>query len=208
MDTMRVFEAAAGWSSVRARLAGRVAEQDLALLDEAVDFAVRWHGDQTRPAGEPYVEHLLEVVCVLVEGVGETDVDVLRAAVLHDVVEDTECTSGDVRERFGDRVAGLVDWVTKPARRDGQTGEEVRAAYLARLRGAPDDVLLVKLADRLSNVQRLDTHPRPDKRRSYYRETRRCIVPLAQSHPWFRQWYAAWSDAFSHLAVDSATIGW
>jgi (p)ppGpp synthase/HD superfamily hydrolase len=93
--------------------------------------------------------------------------------------------------------------VTKPEPSERRTGEEVRAAYLARLRSAPDDALLVKLADRLSNVQRLDTHPRPEKRRSYYQETVRSIVPLAQSHPWFRQWYAAWRDAFGHLAVDS-----
>ncbi|ONH30696.1 HD domain-containing protein [Pseudofrankia asymbiotica] len=204
---LQVFEAAAGWPSVRARLTRRIAEQDLASLDEAVAFAVRWHGDQTRPAGEPYVEHLLEVVCVLVEAIGTTDIDVLRAAVLHDVVEDTECSLEDVRERFGDRVAGLVDWVTKPAPSEGQTREEVRAAYLTRLLSAPDDALLVKLADRLSNVQRLDTHPRPEKRRSYYQETVRSVVPLAQSHPWFRQWYAAWSDAFGHLAVDSADAG-
>jgi (p)ppGpp synthase/HD superfamily hydrolase len=71
------------------------------------------------------------------------------------------------------------------------------------LRSAPDDALLVKLADRLSNVQRLDTHPRPEKRRSYYQETVRAIVPLAQSHPWFRQWYATWRDDFGHLAADS-----
>jgi guanosine-3',5'-bis(diphosphate) 3'-pyrophosphohydrolase len=202
MVTFQVFEATAGWPAVRERLARRVAEQDLRSLDEAVDFAVRWHGDQTRPAGEPYVEHLLEAVSVLVE-VGTTDVDILRAAVLHDVVEDTDCSLADVRERFGVRVADLVDWVTKPAPAEGQTREEVRAAYLTRLRGAPDDALLVKLADRLSNVQRLDTHPRPEKHRSYYQETVRWIVPLAQSHPWFRQWYADWQDAFGHLAVDS-----
>lgn len=200
---MRVFEAAGGWPSVRERLAPRIAGQDLASLDEAVEFAVRWHADQIRPAGEPYVEHLLEAVCVLVEAVGTTDVDVLRAAVLHDVVEDTECSLEDVRQRFGDRVAVLVDWVTKPAPPDGRTREEARAAYLARLRTAPPDALLVKLADRLSNVQRLDTHPRPEKRRSYYLETVSSIVPLARSHPWFRQWYAAWRDAFAHLADDS-----
>ncbi|MBL7633273.1 HD domain-containing protein [Frankia nepalensis] len=141
------------------------------------------------------------------EAIGTTDIDVLRAAVLHDVVEDTECSLEDVRERFGDRVAGLVDWVTKPTPSEGQTREEVRAAYLTRLLGAPDDALLVKLADRLSNVQRLDTHPRPEKRRSYYQETVRAVVPLARSHPWFRQWYAAWSDAFSHLAVGSLDAG-
>lgn len=198
-----VFEAAAGWPSVRARLAGRVTERDLAALDEAVDFAAGWHGDQTRPAGEPYVEHLLEVVCVLVEGVGTTDIDVLRAAVLHDVVEDTGCSPTEVRERFGDRVAELVDWVTKPAPSSGQTREQVRAAYLTRLREAPDDALLVKLADRLSNVQRLDSHPRPEKQRSYYRETVRSIAPLAESHPWFRQWYADWRDTFAHLSADA-----
>ncbi|UNZ21089.1 HD domain-containing protein [Streptomyces sp. 891-h] len=200
---LQVFEAAAGWSSVRERLVGRVRDQDLASLDEAVEFAVRWHADQTRPAGEPYVEHLLEVVCVLVEAVGTTDIDVLRAAVLHDVVEDTECLLEDARECFGDRVAVLVDWVTKPPRAQGQSREEARAAYLARLRTAPPDALLVKLADRLSNVQRLDTHPRPEKRRSYYLETVDSIVPLAQSHPWFRQWYAAWRDTFGHVAGDS-----
>ncbi|WP_063784106.1 HD domain-containing protein [Streptomyces sp. SBT349] len=203
MTGPRVFEAAAGWPSLRQRWARRVADQDLELLDDAVAFAVRWHGDQTRPAGEPYVEHLLEAVCVLVEAVGTTDIDVLRAAVLHDVVEDTECSSEDVRERFGDRVAVLVDWVTKPAPSEGRTRAEARAAYLARLRHAPDDALLVKLADRLSNVQRLDTHPRPEKRRSYYRETVRAIVPLAQSHPWFREWYAVWREAFAHLADEA-----
>ncbi|MGP3979328.1 HD domain-containing protein [Streptomyces sp. 8N114] len=201
---LQVFEAAAGWSSVRERLVRRrIANRDLASLDEAVEFAVRWHADQTRPAGEPYVEHLLEVVCVLVEAVGTTDIDVLRAAVLHDVVEDTECLLENVRERFGDRVAVLVDWVTKPVPSEGQTGEEARAAYLTRLRTAPPDALLVKLADRLSNVQRLDTHPRPEKRRSYYLETVHSIVPLTQSHPWFRQWYADWRDAFGHVAVDN-----
>ncbi|MER7663641.1 HD domain-containing protein [Streptomyces sp. NPDC096193] len=189
---------------MRERWVRQIADPDLVLLDEAVEFAVRWHGNQTRPAGEPYVEHLLEAVCVLVEAVGTTDIDVLRAAVLHDVVEDTECSPEEVRERFGDRVAVLVDWVTKPAPTEGQTREEARAAYLARLQHAPDGALLVKLADRLSNVQRLDTHPRPAKRRSYYQETVRSIVPLAQSHPWFRQWYAVWRETFGHLAVDGA----
>ncbi|MEV6781587.1 HD domain-containing protein [Streptomyces sp. NPDC051098] len=109
---------------MRERWVRQIADPDLVLLDEAVEFAVRWHGNQTRPAGEPSVEHLLEAVCVLVEAVGTTDIDVLRAAVLHDVVEDTECSPEEVRERFGDRVAVLVDWVTKPAPTEGQTREE------------------------------------------------------------------------------------
>lgn len=196
---MRTFAAKEGWPALRARWADRLPEPDLAALDEATAFATRWHGGQTRPAGEPYVEHLLEAMCVLVEAVGVTDVDVLRAAVLHDVVEDTACPLGEIRERFGDRVATLVDWVTKPPRPEGWSREEARAAYLDRLRGAPDDAVLVKLADRLSNVQRLDTHPRPEKRRAYYDETVHSILPLAERHPWFHDWYAAWRTEFSRL---------
>ncbi|MEO3876664.1 HD domain-containing protein [Nonomuraea sp. B12E4] len=195
------FEAVDGWPALRGRLTSRISEQDLMLLDEAVDFATHWHADQRRPAGEPYVQHLLEAVSVLAEAVNTTDIDVLRAAVLHDVVEDTDCSLDEVRKHCGDRVAVLVEWVTKPAAAEGQSRENVRAAYLARLRDAPADALMVKLADRLSNVQRLDSHPRPEKRRAYYQETVRSIVPLAQSHPWFRQWFETWRSAFGHLSV-------
>ncbi|WP_370972622.1 HD domain-containing protein [Amycolatopsis sp. cg9] len=194
---MRTFAAKEGWPAVRAGWADRLPEADLAALDEAVAFAVRHHGEQTRPAGEPYLEHLLEATRVLVEALGVTDVDVLRAAVLHDVVEDTPCSLDEVRDRFGERVATLVGWVTKP---EGGT----RAAYLASLRDAPDDALLVKLADRLSNVQRLDTHPRPAKRRAYYEETVRDILPLAARHPWFRDWFGSWRAEFRGLAEDAS----
>jgi (p)ppGpp synthase/HD superfamily hydrolase len=85
MNALRTFEAKDGWPALRER----IPVADIALLDEAVEFAVHWHGEQKRPAGEPYVEHLLEVVTVLVDGVGVTDIDLLRAGVLHDVVEDT-----------------------------------------------------------------------------------------------------------------------
>ena len=197
---MLVFEAKEGWPRLRAEWSARLPESTLAALDAAVAFAELCHGRQRRPAGEPYLEHLLEATRVLVEAVGITDADILRAAVLHDVVEDTACTLGEVRERFGDRVATLVDWVTKPPRRDDQSRQEVRAAYLDRLRSAPDDAILVKLADRLSNVQRLDTHPRPEKAADYYAETVRLILPLAERDPWFREWYGAWRIEFAPLA--------
>lgn len=200
---MQTFEAQDGWPILRAQWADLLSEEVLVALDETVAFATRWHGDQIRPAGEPYIEHLLEATRVLVEAVGVTDIDVLRAAVLHDVVEDTPCTLDEVRERFGDRVATLVDWVTKPPRGEGQSREDARAAYLDRLRSAPDDAILVKLADRLSNVQRLDTHPRPEKSRSYYDETVRLMLPLAERDPWFRDWYGAWRTEFQWLAEEA-----
>jgi (p)ppGpp synthase/HD superfamily hydrolase len=186
----RTFDGSVGWPALRARFAGSLAPDTLAALDEAVAFAVERHGDQRRPAGEPYVEHLLEALEVLVDGVGERDPDTLRAAVLHDVVEDTPTTVDEVRERFGPRVAELVGWVTK---------EGDRGAYLAALRDAPDAALAVKLADRLSNVQRLRTHPRPAKRASYYRETVATIVPLAAGRPWFEDWYRDWQAEHADL---------
>jgi guanosine-3',5'-bis(diphosphate) 3'-pyrophosphohydrolase len=199
LETLPTFEARS-WPALRERLSVRLPEQDLTWLDEAVEFAMYWHADQTRPAGEPYIEHLLEVLSVLADALEVTDVDVLRTAVLHDVVEDTGCTLEKVRDRFGDRVAYLVDWVTIPAAPVGQGQDAARAGYFTRLREAPAEARMVKLADRLSNVQRLDTHPRPEKRRLYYQETLRSVVPLAEFHPWFRQWYADWSAAYAHLS--------
>lgn len=200
---MRTFEAKGGWGALRAQWADRLPESVLVALDEATVFAVRCHGDQRRPAGEPYLEHLLEATRVLVEAIGVTDAELLQAAVLHDVAEDTACTLDQVREVFGDRVATLVDWVTKPARPQGRSREQARADYLERLRSAPDDAIWVKLADRLSNVQRLDTHPRPEKRRSYYDETVRYILPLAERHPWFSDWYGSWRAEFAQLALQA-----
>ncbi|HTJ32408.1 MAG TPA: HD domain-containing protein [Dactylosporangium sp.] len=188
----RTFDGSVGWAALRPTFADRLGPQTLEALDDAVAFAVERHGEQRRPAGEPYVEHLLEALQVLVDAVGERDPDTLRAAVLHDVVEDTPTTIDEVRERFGDRVAELVGWVTK-------SGD--RAEYLARLRDAPDAAIAVKLADRLSNVQRLRTHPRPEKRASYYRETVATIVPLAAGRPWFQQWYSEWQAG--HADLDS-----
>ena len=159
-------------------------------VDDAVQFATGWHADQKRPAGEPYVEHLKEATAFLAYGAEETSPALLHAAVLHDVVEDTACTLAEVRTAFGPEVATLVDWVTK--------GDD-RAAYLERLHTAPREALLVKLADRASNVQRLDTHPRVEKQRSYYAETVRVIVPLSTAHPWFEDWYATWQEKFAHL---------
>jgi GTP pyrophosphokinase len=166
---------------------------------EAVTFALRFHGDQKRPTGAPYVEHLLEALEVLVRGAGVSDPDVLCAAVLHDVVEDTPCTIAGVRESFGDRVADVVGWVTIPEAEDGADKQAVKEAYLMRLADAPDDAILVKLADRASNVQTLRNLRLP-KQREYYAQTVSYIVPLAASRGWWALWYASWQEIHRDLA--------
>jgi GTP pyrophosphokinase len=168
-------------------------------VGDAAAFALRFHGDQKRPTGAPYVEHLLEALEVLVRGAGVSDPDVLCAAVLHDVVEDTPCTIGGVRAAFGDRVADMVGWVTIPDAEDGTDKQAVKEAYLRRLADAPDDAVLVKLADRASNVQTL-RNLRPQKQREYYAQTVTYILPLAASRGWWALWYASWEEAHRDLA--------
>jgi guanosine-3',5'-bis(diphosphate) 3'-pyrophosphohydrolase len=75
----------------------------------------------------------------------------------------------------------------------------VRERYLRRLRDAPSDAILVKLADRMSNVQTLRNLP-PDRQRAYYTQTVAHIVPLAAARPWFAAWYAGWQAEFADLA--------
>ena len=190
------------WQQAEPELRDRLPPPTADAVAAAVEFALRYHGGQTRPTGAPYAEHLLEALEVLVRGAGVTDPGILQAAVLHDVVEDTPCTIDDVRRAFGGRVAEMVGWVTKPEPAEGAKGADRKAAkeaYLSRLRDAPDDAVLVKLADRVSNVQTLRNLGLP-RQRQYYAETVRYIMPLAAQRQWWAQWYASWQLAHRDLA--------
>ncbi len=187
------------WQQTEPELHRLLPDSTCDAVGRAVTFALRFHGDQRRPTGAPYVEHLLEALEVLVRGAGVSDPDVLCAAVLHDVVEDTPCTIAGVRAAFGDRVADLVGWVTIPEADDDADKKAVKEAYLKRLPDAPDDAILVKLADRASNVQTL-RNLRPQKQREYYAQTVAYIMPLAASRGWWALWYASWEEAHRDLA--------
>lgn len=187
------------WQEVAPELRRLLPTATCDKVAEAVMFALRFHGDQKRPTGAPYVEHLLEALEVLVRGAGVTDPDVLCAAVLHDVVEDTPCTVAGVRASFGDRIADIVTWLTKPEAEDGADKKAVKETYLKRLADAPDDAILVKLADRASNVQTLRNLPLA-RQREYFAQTRTYILPLAASRGWWALWYASWEEAHRDLA--------
>jgi GTP pyrophosphokinase len=187
------------WQRTEPELRSLLPAPDADAVARAAEFAIRYHGDQTRPTGAPYAEHLLEALEVLVRGAGVTDPDILQAAVLHDVVEDTPCTIDDVRREFGGRVAEQVAWVTKPTPAEGSDRRAAKEAYLARLKDAPDDAVLVKLADRASNVQTLRNLGLP-KQRQYYAETVTYIMPLAAQREWWADWYSGWQRAHRDLA--------
>ncbi|MGN9838924.1 HD domain-containing protein [Nonomuraea sp. H19] len=181
---MEIFTSWTSWKQAEGPLAKALPAETVDALREAVEFAGRWHGVQQRPTGRPYLEHLLEALEVAVAGAGVRDRDVLVAIVLHDVLEDTPCTEQEIARRFGARVAELVRWATKPR-------GAAKADYLGSLVKAPPQAVLVKLADRASNVQELQRMPWRFQRR-YYLETVAYIMPLAGAHPWFAQWYAEW----------------
>jgi (p)ppGpp synthase/HD superfamily hydrolase len=98
-----------------------------------------------------------------------------------------------------ERTAALVDHVTMPAVQAGEHKATVRRTYLERLRDAPAGVLRLKLADRYSNVQRLHTHPRPAKQRSYYAETVEHFVPLADIDDRLAELFHMWAKVYAHL---------
>jgi guanosine-3',5'-bis(diphosphate) 3'-pyrophosphohydrolase len=197
---MRTFTDWHTWPDAAPALTALLPGDVVARVARAVQFATGYHGDQRRKTGVPYLEHLLEAVQILAQGAGVRDPDILVAAVLHDVVEDTPCTLPEIAATFGPRVAELVSWVTMPERGPGEDASAVRETYLRRLRLAPRGAILVKLADRMSNVQTL-RNLTPDRQRAYYAQTVEHIIPLTAAEPWFAAWYAEWEADFADLAA-------
>jgi guanosine-3',5'-bis(diphosphate) 3'-pyrophosphohydrolase len=152
---------------------------DVRELQRAFGFAAAAHAGQRRLSGEDFIEHPVAVATILAD-LG-MDLVTLQAALLHDVVEDTPLALEDVRREFGDRVADLVDGLTKLDRikfrsREQEQAENVRKMLIAMARDIR--VLLIKLADRLHNMRTLDVFPR-EKQREKATETLEIYAPLA-----------------------------
>jgi (p)ppGpp synthase/HD superfamily hydrolase len=137
-----------------------LAAQDLSTMPIVLDacaFATRMHaGQQRKYTGEPYVLHCLEVARIVAEAGGS--VTMIAAALLHDVVEDTEASIEDVRSRFGEDIAQGVAWLTDVSR-PGDGNRAVRKALdRDHLAQAPADMKTVKLADVISNTRSIVDH--------------------------------------------------
>jgi GTP diphosphokinase / guanosine-3',5'-bis(diphosphate) 3'-diphosphatase len=150
---------------------------DIRELERAYEVAERLHRGQLRRSGAPYITHPLAVAQILA-GMG-MDTTTLVAALLHDTVEDTQYTIGEVRAEFGEEVAVLVDGVTKldgerwGERREAETFRKIVLAAAADLR-----VLVIKLADRLHNLRTLGFQP-PHKRERIAKASLELLVPFA-----------------------------
>jgi len=142
-------------------------------IEDALSFATAAHAGQLRKSGEPFIIHPIATAKILAEL--HMDCDTIVAALLHDIVEDTSVTVDDVRERFGESVAGIVAGVTDCQNQpDSHNQRELVMAMSADWR-----IVLVKLADRLHNMRTLEHMPRIKQRRKA-RETVELYVPLAR----------------------------
>ncbi len=149
------------------------------LITKAYNYAVIHHGDQKRKSGEPYIIHPLQVAYTLAD-MGMDDATIC-AALLHDVVEDTDATAEDLIAEFGEEIAIMVDGVTKLGKLKyvslkEQQVEDYRKMFLAM--GKDIRVILIKLSDRLHNMRTLK-HLSRDRQIANATETMELYAPLA-----------------------------
>lgn len=170
------------YADLRAKVAAIHNENELVVIDKAFAVAKECHGEQRRRSGEPYIIHPIAVADILVD-LG-MDWQSIVAALLHDVVEDTEYTIEQLKAEFGGEVAVLVDGVTKLGQvqlnsRDSKEqaqAENVRKMLLAMSKDIR--VIIVKLADRLHNMRTLE-YVAPQKQRDKALETLEIFAPIS-----------------------------
>lgn len=149
------------------------------LLRRAYLYSAVMHKEQVRASGEPYLIHPLSVASLLADM--RLDVETVCTGLLHDVVEDTLATLKDISDNFGPTVAHLVDGVTKISNLGNASKEDAQAENLRKMMLAMVDdvrVVLVKLADRLHNMQTLH-YLKPEKRKRIAQETLDVYAPIA-----------------------------
>ncbi len=159
-------------------------EDEVLELASAIELATKAHAGQKRKSGEPYIIHPIAVAATLIEW--GMDVDSVIAGVLHDTVEDTDVTLEQIENNFGSDVAFLVDGVTKVSQ--ARAGMQDLDKYLPQTKdnlsklliavGQDVRVIIIKLADRLHNLQTLQHMP-ADKQRKIARESLEVFGPMA-----------------------------
>ena len=144
----------------------------------ACDYADLAHDGITRKSGEPYILHPIAVSCILAHM--RMDAETLMAALLHDVIEDTDFSKDDIANKFGRTVAELVDGVTKLSHSSDKEYNKA-ASFRKILQATLQDprVIIIKLADRYHNMTTLGAL-RPDKRARIAQETFDIFVPMAR----------------------------
>ena len=152
---------------------------DKDLLEKAYNFASDGHMNQKRASGEPYITHPLQVALYLSDL--SMDLETIIAAILHDLIEDTDITYKNIKKEFGSDVANIVDGVTKLDRIQYNSNEEAKAEAIRKMVIAMSKdirVLILKLADRLHNIQTIE-YLADHKQERIASETLYVYAPLA-----------------------------
>ena len=157
----------------------RLEKGDKELIRKAFELAVEAHKDMRRKTGEPYIYHPIAVAQICAEEIGLGTTSII-CGLLHDTVEDTEITLADIEGMFGERVAKIIDGLTKISGVFDQTSSLQAENFRKMLLTLSDDirVILIKLADRLHNMRTLDSMAR-DKQIKIASETLYLYAPLA-----------------------------
>lgn len=156
----------------------------------AYDFANKYHADVRRLSGEPYIIHPVRVLEFLMDS--NPDVATMQTALLHDVIEDTPATYDDIKYHFGEEVADLCEGLAKVGKVrykwEERQIETLKKTFLAM--GKDLRVIIVKIADRVHNIQTLHYHPKKEKQVRIAEETLKIFVPIAK-RLWLYvyQWY-------------------
>ena len=164
---------------LRNSLADFLRPEDIGRVEAAYHFAARAHEGQFRQSGEPYITHPVAVAEVVAGW--RLDPQALIAALLHDVMEDTAITKGEIADKFGKVTAELVDGLSKLDKIEFRSQEEAQAENFRKMLLAMASdlrVILIKLADRLHNMRTLDS-VRPAKQRRVASETLEIYAPIA-----------------------------
>ena len=174
---METFEA--HYDSMCATIRKRMPNADMAVIEQAVEYARNKHKEQKRKDGSPYIIHPLAVAEIVVE-MG-LDTDAILGALLHDCIEDTDASREEISNLFGSSVAQLVDGVTKLTRANFSSTEQAQMENLRKMFMAMSKdirVVLIKIADRLHNMRTMQ-YQTPEKQISKCRETMDIYAPLA-----------------------------
>jgi guanosine-3',5'-bis(diphosphate) 3'-pyrophosphohydrolase len=167
-------------SEILDTIRGYSPDADLEVVMKAYLLAAKAHAGQTRKSGEPYLTHPLAVAGILADM--KMDVDTIATALLHDALEDNPLSVNEMRSEMGEVITRLVDGVTKIGKLKFRSNEELQAENFRKMMlamSADLRVILVKLADRLHNMETLGFHGKPEKQKGIARETLDIFVPIA-----------------------------
>lgn len=178
-DEDRAISVKFAWHELWSKVIHYLTREELMTLGEALVMAGAAHKDQKRSTGDPYIVHCINVASILADM--QLDGVTLVAALLHDVIEDTDIPAEKLKDAFGSEVATLVDGVTKLGKLPFKSFEDYQAENLRKMfvvMAKDIRVVLIKLADRLHNMRTLGVL-RKDKQMRIARETLEIYAPLA-----------------------------